>query len=141
MTEFIVIFIVAIIGILMGMWAHSTISSSKYKDMKDNYERRIEELESTSHMWKTLYSEVHEDRNEWKNKATSSEINDAFAAFYKLKTYEKLLNKLLGDPTVHNDEFVVMDGRAYVIGSYTLDHNHGEADTLTVECVQFDIHD
>jgi hypothetical protein len=141
MTEFIASSIVAIIGILMGMWVHNTISSSRYKDIENQYKQRVGELERNVCTMREMYDDMHEDRDEWKNRATRDDVSDAFVACYKLETYEKLLNKLLGDPTVHNDEFVVMDGRAYVIRSYTLDHNHGEADTLTVECVQFDIHD
>jgi hypothetical protein len=139
MTEFIASFIVAIIGILMGMWAHNMISSSKHKDMEALYKQRVYELERNSTTIRLMYDDMCKDRDEWKKKATCDEVTDAFAAFYKLEFYEKLVNKLLGDPTKQSDEVVVLDGKAYAISSYTMDHNPGEADTLTIECVRISI--
>jgi predicted nucleotide-binding protein (sugar kinase/HSP70/actin superfamily) len=120
MAEFIVSSIVAIIGILMGMWVHDMISSSKHKDVEKQYQQRIGELERSSTTMRLMYDEMLKDRDEF---------------------CEKLVNKLLGDPTKQSNEVVVLDGKAYAISSYTLDHNPGEADTLTIECVRINIPD
>lgn len=141
MGEFIASSIVAIIGILMGMWIHNTISSSKNKDIENQYKQRICELERYNTTIRLMYDDTCKDRDEWKKKATSDDVTDAFAAFYKLEFYEKLVNKLLGDPTKQTDDTVIIGGTPYVIKSYTLDHSPGEPDTLTVECVRFHLHD
>lgn len=139
MTNFIASSIVAILGICIGIWIHNATSSDKYRDMKTQYEQCIRDLERTRDYWHDEYKIMLEDRNEWKQKAMRDDVSDAFAAYYKLEFYEKLVDKLLGNRTEQSDEVILMDGKTYMIRSYELDHTPGEADTLMLECVKLDI--
>lgn len=141
MNEYIIIFIVVFAVVLIGLLINNRVNSDKYKDMSDRYDRQVRDLKRDKDYWIDAYKTMFEERDEWKKKATSDDVTDAFAAYYKLEFYEKLVTKLLGDPTKQNDDVVVMDGKTYAIRSYTLEHEPGEADTMTIECVRFSIPD
>lgn len=53
----------------------------------------------------------------------------------KIDIYEKIISKLFEDNEHHTDDVIFFDGKVYRPVGFNLNHNVGEQDTLTVECV------
>lgn len=97
---------------------------SKYDEMKEFYERRIDELKG-----EVVF---------WRNKAMYS-LNTLASDAGKIKTYEKILSKLLDSPNKLTDTIVMFEGKSYRITGFNLNHEEGKADTLSVECIRVNI--
>lgn len=97
---------------------------SKYTEMKELYEVEIKDLRKAVDHWCSRACE-HSAEN-YSNKG-------------KIEIYEKILSKVLDGPSKYTDAVVIFEGKTYSITGFTLNHNTGEADTLTVECTRVNL--
>ena len=95
---------------------------SKYNDMCEQYEKRIEQLQKDVEFWR--------DRR----------LEDAYEIALnkgKIETYEKSLSKLLGEKSDTTDSLFMFEGNLYRATSFSLDREEGERDRLSVDFVRF----
>ena len=93
---------------------------SKYDEMKACYVERVEDLKKEVDHWCSRACENCAEN--YSNKG-------------KIEIYEKILSKVLDGPNKHTDTIVIFEGKTYRITGFNLNHEEGQADTLTVECV------
>lgn len=99
---------------------------SKYDDMREAYETRLKEKDRDIEYYRNRYFDG---------------LYEKFVNVGKVDVYEKVLSKFLGDPTNNTDTVIVFKGKIYKITGFTLNHEEGKADTLSVECVGVNIPD
>ena len=97
---------------------------SKYDEMKEHYEKRVEDLKKEVEHWRDKYIE-----------AARTKYSDAA----KIEMYEKVLNKLFDGPSKNTDEIIRFEGKTYRTHSFSLNREPNCSDTLTVECVSVDV--
>lgn len=94
---------------------------SKYNDMREHYEKRIEQLQKDERFWR--------DRK----------LEDAYEIALnkgKIETYEKILSKLLDEKSDATDSLFMFEGNLYRATSFSLDREEHRPDNLTVEFVR-----
>lgn len=104
---------------------------SKYNDMKEHYEKRIEDL----------CKEVEHYRDRYLNgslKYTESVLETERkynAALGKIELYKELINKFYGEHSLTTDTMFMFEGKLYRPANFDLHREPREPDTLTVEFV------
>lgn len=97
---------------------------SKYNEMETFYKEHVEDLKKEVDHWCSRACENSAEN--YSNKG-------------KIEIYEKILNKILDGPNKHTDAVVIFEGKTYSITGFTLNHNEGEADILTVKCTRVNL--
>ena len=108
---------------------------SKYNKMKAFHEQCIEDLKS---LYEERIEDLKKEVDHWRSRACENSTRN-FSNSGKIEIYEKILSKFLDGPSKYTDSVIVFEGKTYIITGFTLNHNEGETDTLTVDCTRVNL--